>query len=36
VRRVRDKKGKVAEVRLASGRMIAEKSLARELLARYK
>jgi CubicO group peptidase (beta-lactamase class C family) len=35
-RRMRDKNGKVAEVRLASGRLIAEKALARELLARYK
>ena len=33
---MRDKNGKVAEVRLASGRLIAEKALARELLARYK
>jgi CubicO group peptidase (beta-lactamase class C family) len=36
VRRVRDKNGKITEVRLASGRMMAEKALAKELLARYK
>jgi CubicO group peptidase (beta-lactamase class C family) len=36
VRRLRDKKGKIIEVRLASGRMLTEKALAKELMARYK
>ena len=36
VRRVRDGRGKVKAVRLASGRMLSEKDLAKELSARYK
>jgi CubicO group peptidase (beta-lactamase class C family) len=35
-RRTRDKNGKVAEVRVASGRMVSERTLAKELVARYE
>lgn len=35
VRRIRDKRGKVSEIHLASSRMVRESSLARELSSRY-
>lgn len=35
VRRIRDKRGKVTAVQAASGRMLSEAALARDLMARY-
>jgi len=36
VRRVRDRRGKVTEIRVASGRLVAEAVLAKELTAKYE